>query len=76
MTELELCKIISDNLAELIKESGYSRCEVALEAGLDESTINKCLKGDRIPSVRTVINLAIALKCDLTDIIPDYDYID
>lgn len=75
MTELEFCQIFADNLRYEIMNSGYSHYELAFESYLDESTINKCLKGDRIPSVRTLVNLACALECDITDLIPDHDYV-
>lgn len=75
MTELDFCKDFAYNLAREIEMSGYSHYEVAERSYLDESTLNKLLKGYRTPSVRTVVNLSLTLECDITDLISYEDYI-
>lgn len=75
MTELECCEIFADNLRQLMFETGYSQTDLAWDAYLDQSTISKYLKGDRLPTVKALINLCIVLDCNFNDLIPDFDYV-
>lgn len=73
MTELECCEIFAGNLRQLMWETGYSQTDLAEAAWLDQSTISKYLKGDRLPTIKALINLCYVLECDFKDLIPDFD---
>ena len=75
MSEVEFIDIFADNLRDSIAESGYSISEIAKEAKLDRSTICRYLNKERMPTIKAVVNLSIALLCNVNDLIPDYDYI-
>lgn len=77
MTELEFMDIFAGNLADRMKEfdPDYSQADVAFDAYLDKSTISRYLKGTQMPSVRALVNLCVALDCEITDLIPDYEII-
>lgn len=75
MTELDLIDIFRENLIDMMKEVGITRKELALEASLSESAINKYLAGDRMPTIKAMVNICYALECDLSDLIPTYDKI-
>ena len=49
--------------------------DLAKETGLSEPTISRCLRGDYIPSIRTLINIGHALDYDSEDLISFYDKI-
>ena len=75
MTELDLIDIFRENLIDMMKEVGITRKELALEASLSESSINKYLAGDRMPTIKAIVNICYTLECDLNDLIPTYDKI-
>ena len=76
MSEVELIDIFSDNLRDLMDERGFSQRALASESGINHASISRYLKKERMPTVRALINLSIALECDLDDLVPTYDYID
>lgn len=76
MTEVEFIDIFKGNLKSLMDEVGYSQQELAQEAKIDQSTISKYLNGTRMPSVRALNNIAIALNCTVDELIGNsMDYI-
>lgn len=76
MTEVEFIDIFKGNLKSLMDEVGYNQQELAQEAKIDQSTISKYLNGTRMPSVRALNNIAIALNCTVDELIGNsMDYI-
>ena len=45
-----------------LKEKRMSQRQLALQSGVDHSTISRLMKGDRMPSLRTATKLARALR--------------
>ena len=45
-----------------LKEKRMSQRQLALQSGVDHSTISRLIKGDRMPSLRTATKLARALR--------------
>ena len=75
ITELEWAKTFSNKLKRLLEEWGMTQKDLAKETGLSEPTISRCLRGDYIPSIRTLINIGHALDCVSEDLISFYDKI-
>lgn len=76
MTEIEFIDIFKGNLKSLMDEAGYNQQELAQEAKIDQSTISKYLNGTRMPSVRALNNIAIALNCTVDELVGNsMDYI-
>ena len=76
MTEVEFIDIFKGNLKSLMDDVGYNQQELAQEAKIDQSTISKYLNGTRMPSVRALNNIAIALNCTIDELIGNsMDYI-
>lgn len=69
MTELELMRDFGNTLKRMLKEWGMSQKELADEACLSESTISRCVRGEYMPSAKTLVNIAIAFNCNLDDLI-------
>nr|DAD57953.1 MAG TPA: hypothetical protein [Caudoviricetes sp.] len=76
MTEKEFMDIFAENLIDAMQETGISQSELAKEARLTEASISRYLSRDRMVSSRAIVNIAIALNCNLDDLIPFYDLID
>lgn len=60
------------NLRTLIRSSDLSMRELSKRSGLSVSTISRYLNGQMLPRFDAIINLSIALNCDLED----FAYID
>lgn len=76
MSEVEFISIFADNLRDLMKSQGISQRELSRESGIDNAAISRYLKKDRIPTVRSLINISLALDCDLDDLVPTYDFVE
>lgn len=76
MTEIEWIDIFRDNLKELMCDRGYNQYDLADEAGLSQSSLSRYLKGERMPTVRSIINLAYVLDCDIADLLDFGDRIE
>ena len=75
MTETEWLDIFSKNLIEMMNNVGMSQRDLAKETSLDESTISRYINRERIPTVKAIINISVALCCDIDDLIFFGDYI-
>lgn len=69
MTEKEWKHNISIALRNKMHELDVSQTELAKAAHLSRSSINNYLNEMSIPDVRAIINLSIALKCTVDDLI-------
>lgn len=76
MTELEWLDIFSKNLVEMMDNVGMSQRDLAKETSLDESTISRYINKQSIPTVKAIINISVALCCDIDDLIFFGDYIE
>ena len=76
MSEVEFIDIFGDNLRSLMEERGYTRRELARESRISHVTISRYLNKERMPTAKSLVNLAFALECDLDDLVPTYDYVD
>lgn len=76
MSEVEFIDIFGDNLRDLMDECGYSQRELAKETGISNVTISRYIKKERMPTAKSLVNLAFALECNLDDLVPTYDYVD
>lgn len=73
MTELEWAKIFSDKLKDLLDEWGMNQKELSEETGISESTISRCLRGECIPNIKTIVNICYALDCNPEDLMDFYE---
>ena len=76
MSEVEFIDIFRDNLRSLMEERGYTRRELARESRISHVTISRYLNKERMPTAKSLVNLAFALECDLDELVPTYDYVD
>lgn len=76
MTELEWLINFGDNLKSMMHESGMNQSDLSKEAGLSKSMISRFIRKETIPSLKSVINLAYALNCNISDLIDFGEQID
>ena len=76
MTECEWIEIFSNNLTEIIAESGYSQNEVSKMTGIPQPVLSRYVNGRVIPSVVNIIKLSYALNCDIRELIDFGDIVE
>ena len=69
MTELEWLEIFSTNLRELLEEKRITQKGLAIASGLSEGAISYYIHGQKIPSLRAIINIAYALQISIDELI-------
>lgn len=72
ISEIEFIDIFADNLREIMEEVGITQAELADESGLNRATINRYLNKQRMPDLRSLINICYILECEVTDLVPTY----
>ena len=65
MTEMEWLRQFSKRLREEMEGCGMTQKELADEAGLSEPTISHYLNVQRLPSIKSIINICFALGIDV-----------
>lgn len=62
-------RLVGDRVRERRQNRGLSQEAMALEAGLHRSYIAQLEGGRRNPSLDTLAKVAVALRCDLADLV-------
>ena len=62
---------IGENVRDYRKKRGLGQKEVAMLTGLSCPTISNIELNKKVPSIKTLIKVANALKCKVTDLIQD-----
>ena len=75
MSEVEFINIFGDNLRDIMEERGFSQRALANESGISHVTISRYLNKERMPTSKSLVNLSLALDCDIDDLIPIYDFV-
>lgn len=70
MKESDFIKIFRDNLRYSMEYANMTQRELADAIGIDESTLSRYLRGQIMPTVKNVINMAYILDCDIADLVP------
>lgn len=69
MTELEFIEDFMKNLENLMYRQGISQNRLAEESGISQATISRYLKGERMPTLKAVINICCVLECDIDELV-------
>lgn len=69
VTETEFIKDFGFRLRAELDYSWTSQKDLAEMTGIAESTISYYIRGERMPSIKNVINIARALECEVSDLI-------
>lgn len=72
MTELQLMRVIGRNLKDVLDDALMTQKELSDETGISEPTISRYIRGESMPSLKNIMNIAYVMECDLNELIP-YD---
>lgn len=68
--------MFADNLTDIMREYGITQRELAEDAHLSKSTINRYINKQQIPNIRAVINIAYALNISIDELVDFEELID
>ena len=75
MSEYELMREIGSNIKNEIDYRYMSQNELARLTGISRGTISYYINAKRMPSLKHIVNICLALDCGLDSIIPMYGFI-
>lgn len=64
--------MIGENIKHYMKENGYTQKELAIRSGCTESSISRYLSNERIPKIKALQNIAIALGVTVNELVSDF----
>lgn len=73
MTEKELMKEIGRNIEYCLEDARMSQKELAEEIGVTDAIISYYIKGERMPSLKNIINISYALCCSIDELIGGFN---
>ena len=76
MTELELMRRFGLNLKKMLEYNNETQRDLVEYTGISEATISYYIRGERMPSLKNVINIACALDCELNELIDICEFVD
>ena len=72
MSVVEWIEIFGDNLSEILKEWGGTQEELAYCVGASQSSISSYVNKERIPSLKTALNMSYEFGLTLDEFIDFY----
>lgn len=76
LTENEWMIMFSRNVSQIMYEQRITQSELARETGLGDYTISRYLNRHRMPSIKNILKIAYALRCDVEDLVDFGDIIE
>ena len=67
----DLAKKLARHLGDIREEKGIAKVDLAQMSGLSRSAILKIEKGERIPSISTLMRIAVSLDVELWKVLKD-----
>ena len=65
-------QIFGERIRELRQKRGLTQVELSERSGYPQGRISEIERGGRAPTLMTMIRLAIALECDLTQLVAPF----
>ena len=75
LSEHEFMDIFGDNLRDSMIIFGIGQNELARRTGITKACISQYVNKKRLRTLKNLINIAVALHCNLDDLVPTYDHI-
>lgn len=69
MTEKEMLLELGENIKSCMEDANMTQRELANEIGVTEATISYYLRGERMPSLTNIVNIAYALGFGIDEIV-------
>lgn len=70
MTEIDLLDSFAENVHYEMRRMGMDQSELARKSGVSRQAINRYLNRQRMPNLKSIVNICYALNCDYDDILP------
>lgn len=74
-TKEDLILEIGMNIDSVLREYGMTQGELADEIGVSRQLINAYIRGERMPTIINLINIAYVLECDISELIMVDDFV-
>lgn len=75
MTEQMFLNELGENIENLLIRRGMSQRELAKRCNIHPSNLNRYIRAKSMPPLKDVVNISIALECNLVFLIPNYEKI-
>lgn len=69
MDENRFLEDFAENLKYFMQEKNIGQRELAKKTDISQSTINRYLRGNCMPSAKALVNIGYVLDCDIDDLI-------
>ena len=69
MTELEWIEIFANNLIDILDEYEMSQRELAFKCGISEAAMSSYVNKQKMPSLKTIVNMSFVLGITTDDLI-------
>ena len=69
MTERQMMRRFGENLQYCMEEACMNQIELAEASRLSPSAISYYLRGERMPTLKSINNLVVALECSIDNLV-------
>jgi len=69
-------EVFGQRLRELRQKYGVTQQQLSVATGLTEGYISNMERGQKVPSLTTILRLAVALGCKVTELVSIFDKTD
>ncbi|HXA19560.1 MAG TPA: helix-turn-helix transcriptional regulator [Thermoanaerobaculia bacterium] len=69
-------EVVEQRLRELRQKYGVTQQQLSVATGLTEGYISNMERGQKVPSLTTILRLAVALGCKVTELVSVFDKTD
>jgi transcriptional regulator with XRE-family HTH domain len=69
-------EVFGRRLRELRQKYGLTQQQLSIATGLTEGYISNMERGQKVPSLTTILRLAVALGCKVTELVSVFDKTD
>jgi transcriptional regulator with XRE-family HTH domain len=66
-------EVFGQRLRELRQKYGVTQQQLSIATGLTEGYISNMERGQKVPSLTTILRLAVALGCRVTELVSIFD---
>ena len=66
---------IGENIDNMLKRRGMTQRELAKKCNMHPVTLNRYVKAKRMPTLKDLVNISLALDCNIVFLIPTYEQV-
>jgi transcriptional regulator with XRE-family HTH domain len=69
-------ELFGQRMRDMRQKRGLTQAELSARSGFAQARISELERGARMPNLVTILRLAVALECKVTDLVGAFDKID